>query len=123
MAETFSEAKKIIAPAGVEVGANSLKICTKLVKTFFVFSYPRYLGTGWFAPLINLPFLFDFFIFVSPVGSGPALKNLRKKSAQIESQITDQQEKGRVRDPVLETALQGIENLRDTLQQAQEKLF
>ena len=106
MAETFSEAKKIIAPAGVEVGANSLKIGTKLVKTFFVFSYPRYLGTGWFEPLINLPFLFDISIFVSPVDTGTALKNLRKKSAQIESQITDQQEKGLVRDPVLETALQ-----------------
>src|SRR3989344_2975323 len=123
MAETFSEAKKIIAPAGVEVGANSLKIGAKLVKTFFVFSYPRYLGTGWFEPLINLPFLFDISIFVSPVDTGTALKNLRKKSAQIESQITDQQEKGLVRDPVLETALQDIENLRDTLQQAQEKLF
>src|SRR3989338_7428062 len=123
MAETFSEAKKIIAPAGVEVGANSLKIGAKLVKTFFFFSYPRSLGTGWFEPLINLPFLFDISIFVSPVDTGTALKNLRKKTAQIESQITDQQEKGLVRDPMLETALKDIESLRDDLQQAQEKLF
>ena len=52
-----------------------------------------------------------------------ALRNLRKKSAQIESQINDQQEKGLVRDPMLETALQDVEGLRDSLQQAQEKLF
>lgn len=115
--------KKIIAPAGVEVNANFLKVGDKLVKTFFVFSYPRFLSTGWFEPLINLPNLFDVSIFINPIDTVSALKKLRKKAAQIESQITDQQEKGLVRDPMLETALQDVESLRDALQQAQEKLF
>lgn len=115
--------KKIIAPAGVEVNVNFLKVGDKLVKTFFVFSYPRFLSTGWFEPLINLPNLFDISIFINPTDTGTALKKLRKKAAQIESQINDQQEKGLVRDPMLETALQDIETLRDALQQAQEKLF
>lgn len=119
----FKDAKKIIAPAGVQVEANYLKIGDKLVKSFFVFSYPRYLSTGWFEPLINLPNIFDVSIFVNPVDTGMALKKLRKKAAQIESQISDQQEKGLVRDPLLETAFQDIESLRDSLQQAQEKLF
>lgn len=115
--------KKIIAPAGVEVNANFLKVGDKLVKTFFVFSYPRFLSTGWFEPLINLPNLFDISIFVNPIDTATALKKLRKKAAQIESQISDQQEKGLVRDPMLETAIRDIETLRDALQQAQEKLF
>ncbi len=115
--------KKIIAPAGVEVNANFLKVGDKVVKAFFVFSYPRFLSTGWFEPLINLPNLFDISIFINPTDTTTALKKLRKKAAQIESQITDQQEKGLVRDPMLETALQDIESLRDALQQAQEKLF
>jgi conjugal transfer ATP-binding protein TraC len=121
--ENFSEIKKLIAPAGVEVNSNYLKVGDKLVKTMFVFSYPRFLSTGWFEPLINLPNLFDISIFVNPVDTNIALKNLRKKSAQIESQINEQQEKGLVRDPLLETALQDVESLRDTLQQAQERLF
>ncbi len=114
---------KIIAPSGVEVEQSHLKIGGKFAKTFFVFSYPRYLSTGWFEPLIDLPNLFDISIFVNPVDTGTALKNLRKKAAQIESQIMDQQEKGLVRDPLLETALQDVETLRDTLQQSTEKLF
>jgi len=119
----FEDIKKIIAPAGVEVNSNYLKVGDKLVKTFFIFSYPRYLSTGWFEPLINLPNLFDISIFINPVDTGTALKNLRKKAAQIESQINEQEEKGLVRDPLLETALRDVEALRDTLQQAQERLF
>lgn len=121
--ESFKEIKKIIAPAGARVESNYLKIGDKFVKTLFVLAYPRYLSTGWFEPLINLPNLFDISLFVNPVDTGLALKRLRKKTAQIQSQISAQQDKGLVRDPLLETALQDIEHLRDTLQQSQERLF
>jgi len=123
MDENFKNITKIIAPSGVEVTQNYLKIGDKLAKTLFIFSYPRYLATGWFEPLINLPNLYDISIFVNPVDTGSALKKLRKKAAQLESQINDQAEKGLVRDPLLETALRDVETLRDTLQQSQEKLF
>jgi conjugal transfer ATP-binding protein TraC len=119
----FEKIKKIMAPAAMQVESNYIKIGEKFVKTFFFFSYPRFLSTGWLDPLINLPELFDFAIFISPTDTASALKNLRKKAAQVESQIGEQQQKGMVRDPILETAYQDIENLRDTLQQAQEKLF
>src|SRR5262245_14993413 len=121
--EKFKDLKKIIAPAGAQVNSSFLKIGDKFAKTLFFFAYPRYLSTGWFDPLINMPELYDIAIYINPIDTGLALKNLRKKVAQVESQIGDQQDKGLVRDPLLETALQDIESLRDTLQQAQEKLF
>ncbi len=112
-----------IVPQSIEVNSNFLKIGGKLAKTFFVLSYPRYLSSGWFSPVINLPELMDVSIVMQPVDTGIALKNLRKKAAQVESQIAEATEKGFVRDPVLETALVDIESLRDALQQAREKLF
>src|SRR3989344_783342 len=115
--------KKIVSPAGVEVNANYIKVGDKLVKTFFVFAYPSTIGSGWLAPSTTLPPLFDISIYPEPVDTGLALKNLRKKSAQIESQIADQQQKGLVRDPMLERALENVEGLRDVLQQAEEKMF
>ena len=121
--QDFSEVKKIIAPAGAQVFPNYLKIGDKLAKTFFVFSYPRYLSTGWFEPLINLPNLFDISIFVNPIDTGTALKNLRKKAGQLESQMNDQEDKGLVRNPQLETAIKMSKALRDALQQSEEKLF
>jgi type IV secretory pathway VirB4 component len=119
----FDEIKKIIAPSGIENSPNYLRIGDKFAKSFFVFSYPRYLASGWFEALINLPELFDISIHINPIDTGMALKNLRKKAAQIEAQINENQEKGVVRDPMLETALKDIESLRDSLMQAEEKLF
>lgn len=115
--------RDIIAPAGLEVNPNYLRLGNKFVKTIFIFTYPRYLAGGWFNPVINLPEIMDVSIFVHPVDTAMALKNLRKKTAQIEAQLIDRQEKGLVRDPVLETGFQDIENLRDQLQQAQQKMF
>jgi len=115
--------QNLIAPPGVEVTASHLKLGDKFVRTIFLFSYPRYLATGWFSPVINMPELLDVSIFVNPIETPIALKNLRKKAAQIQAQINESEEKGLVRDPALETAIQDIENLRDQLQQAQENLF
>lgn len=117
------DAKNVIAPAGLEVNAGYLKLGDKFVKTLFIFTYPRYLASGWFNAVINLPNLLDISIFFHPVDTGIALRNLRKKTAQIEAQLMEKQEKGLVRDPMLETAYADIETLRDQLQQAQEKLF
>lgn len=113
----------IIAPAGVEINSNYLKIGDYYAKTFFVFTYPRYISSGWFSPIINMSEMMDIAIFTHPMDTGLALRNLRKKVAQVEAEINEKQEKGIVRDPMLETAYEDIENLRDSLQQAREKLF
>jgi len=117
------EVQNIIAPAGMEVEPGYLKLGDKFAKTVFIFNYPRYLSSGWFNSIINMPELMDISIFVHPVDTVLALRNLRRKTAQIEAQLMERQEKGLVRDPVLEIAHQDIESLRDQLQQAQEKLF
>ena len=112
-----------IAPPGIEVNSNYLKVGDKFAKTIFIFAYPRYLATGWFSGIIDLPELLDISIFVHPVETPTALRRLRRKAAQVESQIIERQQKGRVRDPLLETAFQDIEALRDSLQQSREHLF
>ena len=117
------EVKNIIAPAAIEVNSNYLRLGGTYAKTLFIFTYPRYLSTGWFSPIVNLPNLLDVSIFINPVETALALKNLRKKAAQIQAQINEAEEKGQVRNPVLETAMQDIETLRNSLQQAQENLF
>jgi type IV secretory pathway VirB4 component len=115
--------KNIVAPAALEIDSNYLKLGDKYVKTLFLFTYPRYLSTGWFSPIVNMPNLMDVTIHVNPVETSLALKSLRKKAAEIAAQISEGEEKGLVRNPLLETAMQDVENLRDSLQQAQEHLF
>lgn len=123
MADTDKNLINTIAPPGIEVDSNHVKIGNKFAKTIFVFTYPRYLSTGWFSGVIDMPELLDISIFIHPMETPLALKKLRKKAAQVESQIIERQQKGRVRDPLLETAFQDIETLRDSLQQSREHLF
>ncbi len=113
----------IIAPAGLEVGSNYLKIGDYYTKTIFIFTYPRFVTSGWFSAIINLPAMIDISIFMHPMDTALALRNLRKKVAQIEAEINEKESKGIVRDPVLETAHDDVETLRDALQQARERLF
>lgn len=121
-AETL-ELKDILAPSALKIGSHDLNLGDKLVRTFFVISYPRYLNESWFAPIINLDKMFDISIFVHPIDTVKILRQFQKKVAEVQSQIHEREEKGMVRDPMLDTAYQDLEALRDNLQQAQEKLF
>ena len=117
------ELKDIIAPSALKVTPRSLNLGDKVVRSFFVISYPRFLSESWFAPIINLDRVFDVSIFIHPIETANVLRTFQKKVAEVQSQIQTREEKGLVRDPVLDTAYQDLEDLRDKLQQAQEKLF
>lgn len=115
--------RDIISPSALEVTPSFLRLGEKYSRTLFAFSYPRYLHTNWFTPVINMDKIFDISMFIHPVDTAIVLNQLRKKVAQVESQLTLREEKGLVRDPVLDTAYRDLEELRDKLQQATEKLF
>jgi type IV secretory pathway VirB4 component len=51
------------------------------------------------------------------------LKKFQKKVAEVQSQIHMKADRGEVRDPQLEAAYQNLEDLRDKLQQSEERLF
>lgn len=112
-----------IAPAALKIGSRDLELGEKVARSFYTISYPRFLSDGWFMPIINLDKVFDVSIFVHPVDTAEALRTFQKKVAEVQSQMSDRESKGLVRDPMLDTAYQDLENLRDQLQQAQEHLF
>jgi conjugal transfer ATP-binding protein TraC len=117
------ELKDVIAPSALKVTPKGINLGEKIVRSFFVISYPRYLTENWFAPIINLDKIFDVAIFVQPIETAGVLRTFQKKVAEVQSQISTREAKGLVRNPMLDTAYQDLENLRDQLQQAQEKLF
>ena len=117
------DASAFLAPNSLEINPNYIKINEKFARTFFLLNYPRYLSGGWFSPIINLTRLSDISIHISPTDTGVALRSLKKKAAQLESQLMESQEKGQVRDPMLETAFSDVDSLRESLQQASERLF
>jgi len=112
-----------ISPTSIEVKSSHLKLGERLTKSFFIFSYPRYLSTSWFDPILNLETPMDISLFINPIDTGAILKQLRRKITEIQAEISERSEKRLIREPALETAFQDIEDLRDKLQTAQESMF
>ena len=117
------ELKDIIAPSALKVTPKEVNLGEKVCRSFFVISYPRFLTESWFSPIINLDKIFDISLFIEPIDTAQVLRTFQKKVAEVQSQISQREQKGLVRNPMLDTAYQDLENLRDQLQQAQERLF
>ena len=113
----------LISPGGLKMHSNYIQIGEKYARTIFVFTYPQILNTAWFSPIITLDQEMNISFFINPINTNKVLKELTKKSAQIQSQISLQLEKGKIRDPKLETAVENVEDLRSKLQKNAEKLF
>ncbi|HVI68829.1 MAG TPA: DUF87 domain-containing protein [Magnetospirillaceae bacterium] len=115
--------RDVIAPSSLEIQATYFRLGTKYARTLYVYGYPRQIYTGWLSPIINLDEVVDVSMFVYPVESQVVLNNLRKKVGQLEASISINSERGKVRDPGLEAAIQDAEELRDQLQVGSERFF
>lgn len=113
----------VIAPSALKIESKSINLGDKIARTFFIISYPRFLSDNWFSPIINLDKVFDISIFIHPIDTSLMVRQFQKKVAEVQSQINVRETKGMVRDPMLDTAYQDLEGLRDSLIQAQEKMF
>lgn len=115
--------KDIIAPSALEIEPKQMHLGEKIARTFFVISYPKFLSDSWFSPIVNLDKEFDVSIYIHPIDTQTVLRKFQKKVAEVQSQISERERKGLVRDPALDSAYQNLEQLRNKLQQATEKLF
>lgn len=121
--EGIVSVRDVISPASFKIDRDFLLLNNTYVRTLFVMTYPRYVTIGWFAPIINESLSLDISMFFYPMKTGVVLKQLKNKVGTMEAQIVADHEKGAPRDPIAETALRDIEDLRDSLSQGTEKFF
>lgn len=115
--------RDLISPSAIEIHADYFRLGTKYGRTLYVYGYPRSLYTGWISPIINMDEVIDVSMYIYPVESAVVMKNLRTKVTQLEASMSLNAEKGRVRDPELEAAINDAEELRDQLQVGAERFF
>lgn len=118
-----STLRDLIAPSSIEIHSSYFRLGTKYGRTLYVYGYPRQIYTGWLSPLINIDEVLDVSMYIYPVESQVVLNNLRKKVTQLEASDAINREKGRVRDPALEAAINDAEELRDQIQVGAERFF
>ena len=115
--------KDLIAPSALRVESNFIQLGDSFLRTIFVTTYPRYISVGWSSPILNLNSTMDVSMFFYPVQASIILKQLKKKVGALQAQLSADAEKGAPRDPLRETALRDIEQLRDDLTQGIEHFF
>lgn len=115
--------KDLIAPASFIIDPSFLRLGDVFCRTLFVVTYPRYVNVGWASPIINLSAELDISMFFYPVDAPIILKELKDRVGKLEAEISENNEKGKARDPIAETALRDVEQLRDDLTQGIEHFF
>lgn len=115
--------RDFIAPSSLKFENGFFHLGTRFARTFYVYGYPRQIFTGWLSSMVNLDEVMDLAIYVYPVESQVVLENLRKKVTQLEAGIQIDNQKGRVRDPSKQAAIQDAEEMRDKLQVGEERFF
>lgn len=115
--------RDFIAPSSLEYHKTHFQLGTRYARTYYVYGYPRQVTTGWLSSMVNLDEVIDISLYIYPVESQVVLENLRKKVAQLEAGIQIDAEKGRVRDPGKQSAIQDAEEMRSKLQVGEERFF
>lgn len=115
--------RDFIAPSSIEFNPSHFQLGTRLARTYYIYGFPRQVFTGWLSPMVNMDEVIDLSMFIYPVESQVVLENLRKKVSQLEAGLQIDSEKGRVRDPGKQAAIQDAEEMRDKLQVGEERFF
>lgn len=113
----------VVAPSAINITPRNINVSGASSRVLYVVSYPHYLMESWLEPILDIEKELDVSIFIHPIDTAETLKKFKKKVAEVQSQINIKEERGEVRDPELEAAYRNLEELRDKLQQAEEKLF
>src|SRR3954464_6946311 len=115
--------RDFVAPSSLEFKNTHFQLGTRYARTYYVYGYPRQVYTGWLSGMVNLDEVMDISMYIYPVESQVVLENLRKKVTQLEAGIQIDAEKGLVRDPGKQAAVQDAEEMRDKLQVGEERFF
>jgi len=115
--------RDFIAPSSLIFSSSHFELGTRFARTYYVYGYPRQIYTGWLSGMVNIDEVIDLSMYIYPADSQVVLENLRKKVGQLEAGRQIDAEKGKVRDPAKEAAIQDAEEIRDKLQVGEERFF
>ena len=88
----------IIAPASVEVDFGHIRVGDKFHRTYFVVGYPRFVSPNWLEPLIDFDSSLNISMFCYPTTSSDVLDDIRRKVAEMQATLQQQEEEHKVID-------------------------
>jgi len=113
-----------LGPSSLTVGSRTLEIGESThAASFAVAGYPAEVGNGWLEPILSYPARIDVAIHIQPVAAPVAADRLRKQRARIESGRRHGAERGRLDDPITESAAADARELAYRVACGEGRLF
>lgn len=113
----------LLLPDSIEVAPKKIRTGETWRQTLAVTGYPREVGPGWLAPLLNYPGPADVTLHVEPVPNDIAASHLRRQMARLESTRRIDESKARLADPEIETASDDARELAAGIARGEGRLF
>lgn len=113
----------IIAPPAIEVDFSHIKIGDMYYRTIFAAGYPRYVSANWLSPLINFSHSQDVSMFIYPTNSKGTLEELRRRTAEMEAEISTDLQRGRIPQAATQAALEDVKSLSEQIVKGIERFF
>lgn len=115
--------QNIIAPPAIEVDFSHMKIGETYVRTLFTAGYPRYVSANWLSPLINFNHSLDIAMYVYPTNQKGTLDDLRRRTAEMEAEISGDIQRGRIPQAATQAALEDVKSLQEQIVKGIERFF
>jgi type IV secretory pathway VirB4 component len=113
-----------LGPSSLKVGPKTVEIGESThAASFAVAGYPAEVGNGWLEPILSYPARIDVAIHIDPVPAPVAADRLRKQRARIESGRRASAERGRLDDPLTESAAADARELAYRVACGEGRLF
>lgn len=122
-AKTKSSAAGLFGPHAIEIHPRHLAVGNGVCRSFAVTGYPREVGLGWLAPLLEHPGRLEIALHVDPMRNDIAADRLRRQLARLESARRLDAAKGRLADPEVDVAALDARDLSSRLARGEGKLF
>lgn len=119
----MSSVTDIIAPSSIEVDFGHIRIGEKFYKTFFVVGYPRFVSPNWLEPLIDFDHSMNISMFCYPTTSSDVLDDLKRKIAEMQATLQQQEEDNKVLDPRVKASLEDALLVQEELAKGIERFF
>ena len=121
--KTSHDPSALVCPDSVEVHPRHLVVGDGCCASFAITGYPREVGLGWLAPLLNYPGRLDVSLHVDPFPAEVAAQRLRRQQARLESDRRIEAARGRLADPGLDAAATDAAELAGRVMRGEAKLF
>src|SRR5258708_34880145 len=89
----------LLAPAGVEVARNHVRLEYQYARVLVVVGYPRTVAAGWLTPLLEFDYPIEISLHVHPLETASIVKLLGHKLVQLQSSRLVDIRGGRLADP------------------------